>query len=68
MKSEIKSYIKITEMKVIADISYEDFIDKMRSLSVFNALEKYLKDFYYHYFILKAKLKDKENQKKHKKS
>ncbi|EGR31934.1 hypothetical protein IMG5_099620 [Ichthyophthirius multifiliis] len=68
MKSEIKQYIKQTEMKVVADITYDDFIEKMKSLSVFIALEKYLKDFYYHYFIRKAKLKDKENQKKHKKS
>jgi hypothetical protein len=48
-------------MKVVADITYDEFIEKMKNLTVFNALEKYLKDFYYHYFIQKAKLKDKEN-------
>ncbi|KAL4430456.1 hypothetical protein ABPG74_013306 [Tetrahymena malaccensis] len=68
MKAEIKQHIKQSGMKVVADITYREFIEKMKLLSVFDTLEEYLKNFYYHYFIQKAKLKEKETQKKHKKA
>lgn len=51
MKAEIKLHIKSSGMKVVADISYEEFIEKMKALTVFDTLEEYLKNFYYHYFI-----------------
>ncbi|EAR84054.2 FF domain protein (macronuclear) [Tetrahymena thermophila SB210] len=68
MKAEIKQHIKQSGMKVVADITFQEFIEKMKLLSVFDTLEDYLKNFYYHYFIQKAKLKEKETQKKHKKA
>jgi len=68
IKDDFKKLIKDKSIKPTAETSFESFDALLRGQEDYDKLDNKTKEYFYNYFIDKAKAKEKESLKKHKKA